>query len=156
VRTIEALVDLYFQSVGRNSKLLLNVPPTADGLLHPVDVARLTGCHDRLRALFASDHAFARRVKWQRTGDRTATAEVDLGKTVTASIVRLEEDITKGQMVARYSFSGVDGGAWRVLSRGTTIGYARLDRFEPAAVRRVRLVIEEAVAPPEPIGIKLY
>lgn len=102
MRTIEALVDLYFQSVGRNSKLLLNVPPTPDGLLHPVDVARLTGCH------------------------------------------------------ARHTFSGVDGGAWRVLSGGTTIGYARLDRFEPAAVRRVRLVIEEAVAPPEPIGIKLY
>ena len=28
VRTVEQLVDLYFQSVGRNAKLLLNVPPT--------------------------------------------------------------------------------------------------------------------------------
>jgi alpha-L-fucosidase len=28
VKTVDDLVDLYFTSVGRNSKLLLNVPPT--------------------------------------------------------------------------------------------------------------------------------
>ena len=42
VRSVDRLVDLYFQSVGRNSKLLLNVPPTPDGLLHDTDVQRLT------------------------------------------------------------------------------------------------------------------
>jgi alpha-L-fucosidase len=75
---------------------------------------------------------------------------------VTASIVRLEEDIEKSQMVARYTVSGSDADPWRGLSQGTTIGYARIDRFEPVSVRRVRLVIEEAVATPEPIRIKLY
>ncbi|MEX0893050.1 MAG: hypothetical protein WEB88_12855, partial [Gemmatimonadota bacterium] len=42
------------------------------------------------------------------------------------------------------------------LSAGTTIGYAKLDRFEPAAVRRVRVTIEDAVAPPERLGIRVY
>ena len=43
VKTVEQLVALYFTSVGRNSKLLLNVPPTRDGVLHPIDVERLSG-----------------------------------------------------------------------------------------------------------------
>jgi alpha-L-fucosidase len=155
VRTVGQLIDLYFQSVGRNSKLLLNVPPTPDGLLHETDVARLIGFHDRLRVLLAEDHAAGRRVEWVRTGARTATAEVDFGRAVTASIVRLEENIEKGQMVARHTLSGSEGDAWRVLSQGTTIGYTRLDRFAPTSIRGVRLVVE-ATAAPEPIVIKLY
>ena len=55
VRSIDNLVDLYFTSVGRNSKLLLNVPPTRRGLLHDTDVARLAGMRARLDALFADD-----------------------------------------------------------------------------------------------------
>jgi alpha-L-fucosidase len=40
VRSVDALVNLYFRSVGRNAKLLLNVPPTRDGVLHPTDAER--------------------------------------------------------------------------------------------------------------------
>jgi alpha-L-fucosidase len=156
VRTVDRLVDLYFQSVGRNSKLLLNVPPTPEGLLHETDVARLTGAEERRRSMFATDLAAGREAILRRTGNRTVLTEVDLGRAVTASIVRLAENIAQGQIVARYTLSGSDGGDWRVLSQGTTIGYARLDRFEPSAVRRLRLVIDDAVAPPNPILVKLY
>jgi alpha-L-fucosidase len=72
------------------------------------------------------------------------------------AIARLEEPIERGQAVARYALQGDDGSGWRVLSRGTTIGYAKLDRFGPATVHRVRLVVEDAAAPPEPVTIKLY
>jgi alpha-L-fucosidase len=54
VRTEENLVELYFTSVGRNAKLLLNVPPTRDGLLHDTDVTRLLGLRSRLDAMRAS------------------------------------------------------------------------------------------------------
>jgi len=43
-----------------------------------------------------------------------------------------------------------------VLSQGSTIGHAKLDRFAPVAVRRVRLSIEDAVATPERITLRLY
>jgi alpha-L-fucosidase len=156
VRAADDLADLYFSSVGRNSKLLLNVPPTRDGLLHPTDVARLRGMHDRLTALFAEDLAAGARVTWRRAGERSAAAEVDLGRTVAVGIARLEEDITRGQAVARYALYGSDGGPWRVLSRGTTIGYAKLDRFESLQVRRARLVIEDAVGEAGPVAVRLH
>jgi len=156
VKSVDELERIYFQSVGRNSKLLLNVPPTPDGRLHATDVARLDGLNTRLGGLFRDDLAARRRPRWRRTGPRTALAELDLGRTVTAGLLRLEEDIAGGQEIARYRVeAGVDG-AWRELVRGMTIGYRRLDRFEPGPVRVLRVHIEDAAAPPRAIRIGLY
>src|ERR1041385_3741622 len=157
VRTADELVELYFTSVGRNSKLLLNVPPTRAGLLHDTDVARLAEMHARLGRVFATDLAERRHADWRSTGPRSAVAEIDLGREAAVAIADLREDITRGQIVARYGLDGsADGRSWRPLSRGTTIGCRKLDRFEPAAVRRVRLTIEEALEPPRRVGVALF
>jgi alpha-L-fucosidase len=156
VRTAEQLVDLYFTSVGRNSKLLLNVPPTREGLLHDTDAARLLEMKARLTAMFRDDHAAGRRAMWRAAGPRGGTLEVDLGREATVGITDLREDIEYGQVVARYRLEGSDGGPWRVLARGTTIGFRKLDRFAPAVVRRVRVVIEEAVGALRPVRLGLY
>ena len=55
VRSVDNLVNLFFTSVGRNSKLLLNVPPTRDGLIHAVDAERLAGMRTRLREMQLTD-----------------------------------------------------------------------------------------------------
>ncbi len=154
VRTGDQLLELYFRSVGRNSKLLLNVPPTRDGLLHDADVASLTTFAEKRRALFENDLAAGKRIIWQAAGP--ASAELNLGRATNVSIARLEEDITKGQSVSRYTLFGSDGGDWRQLSTGTTIGYARLDRFPATSMSRVRLVIDSAVSQPQPIKIRLF
>ncbi|HEX6135305.1 MAG TPA: alpha-L-fucosidase, partial [Longimicrobiales bacterium] len=72
VKTADQLVDLFFQSVGRNSKLLLNVPPMPSGLLHETDIVRLEAMHRRLTALFDEDVDASGHVTWHETGDRTA------------------------------------------------------------------------------------
>jgi alpha-L-fucosidase len=156
VKTVDQLVQLYFTSVGRNSKLLLNVPPTREGRLHETDVARLTGMRERLTVLFKDDLAAARKAAWRSTGDRTAVAELDLGRPVRVGIADLREDVEHGQAIAGYRLEGASGGEWQTLSRGTTIGLRRLDRFGPQTVRRVRLHVEDAVEPPRPVRIALY
>jgi alpha-L-fucosidase len=155
VRTADQLLDLYLTSVGRNSKLLLNVPPTRDGVLHDVDVAHLAEFHTRRESLFATELTRGKRIAWNTSAD-SRTGEIDLGRTVSANAVRLEEDISHGQAVARYSVFGFDGSDWKPVSSGTTIGYAKIDRFPAVAIRRVRLAIEEAVAAPASLSIKLY
>ena len=156
VKTEDQLVELYFTSVGRNSKLLLNVPPTRAGVLAEADVARLGGMRRRLTALFQEELVGRRPLSWRVTGERTAESAVDLGRTMMVGIADLREEIEHGQVVARYVLEGSDGGAWQVLSRGTTIGFRKLDRFKPVSVRRVRLRIEDAVASPRPVGLRLY
>jgi alpha-L-fucosidase len=153
VRQVDNLVDLYFKSVGRNSKLLLNVPPTRDGLLHDTDVARLAGFRSRLDALTATNLSTGAEIVWSVTGPRSAEAVMKLSRPEVVSLARLEEDIRKGQLVARYTLYGADTGLWSVLSKGTTIGHAKVDRFEPTKIRRVKLVIEDAIDTPEPVLI---
>lgn len=152
VKSVEQLVELYFTSVGRNSKLLLNVPPTPDGLLHEVDVANLLGMRRRLTELFAVQQTQGARRAWRSTG-RSGILEVALPSAMPISILDAREDITRGQVVSRYAIEGANGDSWTTLARGTTIGFRRLHRVSPATVSRLRLIIEEALV--EPVGLQL-
>ena len=156
VKSGDDLVDLYFTSVGRNSKLLLNVPPTPAGKLHERDIANLRAMRHRLDALFGEDLARGRSAGWRRTGARTALCEIDFGEPRTISVVDLREDVTQGQSVARYSVLGSSNGSWEPLTRGTTIGYRKLERIRPTTVRRVRVEILDAVAAPGKIALSLH
>jgi alpha-L-fucosidase len=156
VKSVDDLVELYFTSVGRNSKLLLNVPPTRDGVLHETDVAHLAGMGERLRAMFREDLAAGHRLEWRSTGARSAVGEMDLGRSVMVGIADLREEIARGQLVARYVIEGADAGGWRELARGTTIGCRKLDRFARTTLRRVRITIGHAVARPRPVRVRLF
>lgn len=156
VRTADDLVDLYFTSVGRNSKLLLNVPPTPEGVLHPRDVESLRGMRASLEAMFATDLAAGRRVQWRRTSARSGVASVQLATPVVVAVLDLRERIAEGQRVAAYTVEGRVDGVWRELSRGTTIGYRRLTRWTPVTLDAIRVTVTEAVEPPLPLEIRLF
>jgi alpha-L-fucosidase len=156
VRTIDNLLGLYFTSVGRNAKLLLNVPPTRDGLIHTVDATRLSGFKAARDRLFAAPLEM-RRVALRPPGRAGAQVEWELARPARPTIARLAEDITRGQRVASYRLEGSDGGEWRELAAGTTIGHAKLDRLSDGGpVRRVRLVITRWLDQPEPVSIQLF
>ncbi|MCE9602855.1 MAG: alpha-L-fucosidase [Gemmatimonadetes bacterium] len=156
VRSVDDLVSLYFSSVGRNSKLLLNVPPTRTGLLHDADVASLLGMRARLDALFARDLGAGGSAAWRSTGAHAAELVLELPVAAEVGIVDLREDITAGQRVARYRLDASDGGAWRTIARGTTIGARRLERVTRRQVRRLRLTVEDAVERPEFVHLSCF
>lgn len=143
VRTPENLVELYFSSVGRNSKLLLNVPPDRRGLLADADVNALMGMRARLDALFARDLAAGSSAVVRMRDARTMEIEYTLPARATVGVIDLREDITQGQRVAQYRLDAIDGGTARELSRGTTIGYRRLARISPVQVQRLRLTLTD-------------
>jgi len=148
VKSAQTLMNLYLRSVGRNAKLLLNVPPTREGVLHDTDVSCLMQFAERRRAAFAVDVARGRKLAWRWTGPNAMTGEIDLGRDATIGHVRLEEDITKGQVVSRYIVSALGVlDSWREIARGTTIGYARIDAVTPMRTRRLRILIESIGAP---------
>jgi len=170
IKSVEHLVDIYFKSVGRNSVLLLNVPPDRRGVLHEADVTRLQEWRKELDRLFAKDVAPLARTSAARSArGQPPTAAVD-GKTNTAwcpgatategmleliwsrpqriAVAMLQEHIPQGQRVEEYELHAWTSGEWRVLCRGTTIGHKKLDRFEPVTTDRVRVHIKKAIAPP--------
>ncbi len=155
VRTPNDLVELYFTSVGRNSKLLLNVPPTREGLLHETDVQSLQGMRERLDRIFARDLASGRPVTWVEVGPRAAVGEVELGPAVPVGISDLREDIAHGQLVEGWELEGRRDGAWKTLAAGETIGYRKLDRFPTVTVDALRLTVRTLVRP-RPVELGAY
>jgi alpha-L-fucosidase len=156
VRSVDDLVDLFFTSVGRNSKLLLNVGPTAAGVLHETDAARLREMDDALGGIFARDLANGAERTAAAIRARTLSIGLDVGRTVPLAVSDLREDIRRGQSVTGYHLEGLVEGAWRTLVRGRTIGYRKLDRFGPVPVRHLRLSVEDGWGQPGPIRFAAY
>jgi alpha-L-fucosidase len=156
VRSVENLVGLYFTSVGRNSKLLLNVPPTPEGLIHEIDAQRLIGMRQRLDAIFRTNALGSRPVPWRPIGPRAAQAAVTFETPVTVSVTDVREPIERGQVVARYLVQGLTRGGWQPVARGTTIGYRKLDRFDPVEVSAIRVTIEDALDTPPVVAVAAY
>jgi alpha-L-fucosidase len=153
VKTAEQLANLYLRSVGRNSKLLLNVPPTPEGLLHETDVQRLNGMHELLRGWFA-----AVAVNRETVSLAGRVREVTLTRPSPVALIRLNEAIARGQHIARYKTEGFDGAQWIELSRGTTVGFAKIDRVTvPTVVQRLRVTVEETAGSANPsVRINVY
>jgi alpha-L-fucosidase len=156
VRSVDDLVDLFFASVGRNSKLLLNVPPTAAGLLPETDATRLRGMDEALGSIFARDLADGAPRTASTIRERSVSVGIDLGRTSRIAVSDLREDIHRGQSVVGYRLEGLVDGEWRVLVRGGTIGYRKLDRFGPIAVRHLRLTVEDGWGQTGPIRFAVY
>ena len=156
VKSVQNLVDLYFTSVGRNSKLLLNVPPTRAGLLHETDVARLAGMARDRAVLFRDDITRGHPPQWRPSTDGSWVGEIDFGRERAVSITDLREDIARGQVVSEYTVEGATGNTWRELARGTTVGYRKLDRFEPVRVHRLRVVVRAVAALEDRLELRAY
>jgi alpha-L-fucosidase len=168
VRSPENLMDIYFNSVGRNSVLLLNIPPDKDGLISEADSRSLRGWKHGLDATFRTNLAAGAVItspngqdpaamlddrpaamlddkpaaSWTTTGkDTTATIEFVLAGEKTFDILLLRENILIGQRVEKFVLEYPDHGGWATITEGTTIGYKRLLRFPPVTTDKVRLRI---------------
>ncbi len=157
LKTADALLDIWFTSVGRNSKLLLNVPPNRDGLLADADVQRLR----EFRA--ARDALFAHEVpplawRWRHRPGRALEGTAPLQAPAVVHALRLAERIEEGQRVARYRVEGDAGdGRWQLLAAGQTIGYCKLERPPHAfAAHRLRVTIEESVEAALPLMVRAF
>lgn len=166
VRSVDNLEQLYFSSVGRNANLLLNVPPTTQGLLGDADVKALSGFGERLAATFKSDLAAGSQVSASAGGgsakaamdpdpDRAwfagagvneASIEFALEGPSRFDVIELREPIaTFGQTIESHEIAARTDGAWMVIARGTTIGNKRLHRIEPLTADAVRVTVRSAI-----------
>lgn len=130
-KSLRQLVEIYLSSVGRNSVLLLNIPPTPDGLIDEADATRLAELKKWLSSNF-SDNLVARR--------HGLTADIKKGRAF--NTVVLGEDISKGQRVEAFTVEARIADKWQKICSGTTIGRKRILTFpEVAGADKLRLNI---------------
>ncbi len=181
VKSLDELLDIYYNSVGKNCVLLLNVPVNQEGVIPEPDVQRLMEWRKVLDETFEENLALTgiasagntregretwapqnaidgKKTTFWATDDsvRTATLEIDLRQKVRFNVIELAEPIQYGQRIAAYRVEVWTGKIWRKVARGTTIGYKRLHRLNPVRTDRVRIVIEESRANPALQDFSLY
>ena len=139
VRSIANLVDIYYQSVGCNSVLLLNIPPDKRGLLHEVDVKNLKEFGEYIKKSFADNAVVNGDKLWRAAEGKSNIYKVKRGTVVNTLL--LQEDIAKGQRVESFLVEGYINGSWQHITEGTTIGYKRLLRFSDCKPEKIRLTI---------------
>ena len=149
VRSPKNLVNLYYQSVGRNSLLLLNIPPNNEGLFEASDIKAIKEFRSILNETFAKNLAFIKADK--RLTDKKLNTFVPLktnvplvvsfGKKVSIDRVMLQENIASGQKIKSGLVEYWDGNAWEKLSSFTTVGYKRLIRSKEVETSKVRITI---------------
>ena len=141
VKTLEELVNIYYQSVGMNSVLLLNIPPDKRGLIHETDVARLKQFGEYIERTFSDNKLADTHSYWKAKNGDYREYKIKEGDTINTVLV--QEDIQKGQRVEVFKVEGLINGSWTKLAEGTTIGYKRLLRFDDVSPEMIRITITE-------------
>lgn len=136
VKSLSHLVDIYFQSVGYNSVLLLNVPPDRRGLINDSDAVRLKEFGEYITEVFADNKLNGgNKPRTLRVGE---SVEYTLSPGESVNVFMIGEDIRKGQRVEAFTVEGLIDGNWKELGGGTTIGYKRLLRFDDCRPEKIR------------------
>jgi len=181
VASVEKLVQIYEQSIGRGANLLLNIPPDRRGLIPDADAARLREFARVIAATYSTDlarqaKAHAGQVRgssprfagarvndgdprtYWATDDGTTTGSLDLEWPVPVRFDRLvlQEAIALGQRVEAWTIEADIDGTWTRVAAGTTIGYKRIARCKPVTTRRVRVTIAQARACPALSTVGVY
>lgn len=176
VKTPEKLLDIYFSSVGRNSVLLLNIPPDRRGLISDSDIKSLTGWKQLRDSIFKTNLAKSAVVTstngsantkalfdgndatyWTTKGkDTAAVIDIKLNAAQKLDVLSLQENIRMGQRIEKFMLEYFDGKDWKTITEGTTVGYKRLVRFKPVTADRLRLHIISSRLNPTIAELGLY
>lgn len=133
-KSLRQLAEIYLHSVGRNSVLLLNVPPTPKGLIDSTDSMRLVELKEWIDSNFTKNLVAS-------SGKNNITAEV---VNTPFNCVVLREDISRGQRVEEFNVMAKTGDGWRLVSTGTTIGNKRILTFADCQADSLRIDIVSA------------
>ena len=130
VKSLEELLGMYENSVGRGANLLLNVGPDRRGLLPEKDAARLVEFGRAVRARYAEPLA-------ERREDVLRLERAEL-----VNQVVLEEDLTFGEHIEGFEIwaEAYLGGREFLMYRGTAVGHKRICSFP--VVRTAKLTVK--------------
>ncbi|MCX6335029.1 MAG: alpha-L-fucosidase [Bacteroidia bacterium] len=179
VRSPENLLELYYASVGRNSNLLLNVPPDTRGLLNEKDVESLIAFRALREKEFETNIAKEKRVTassvrgrdynasnindgdpdtyWSAKDNKTsADLIIDLKQETEINRIIIQEFIKLGQRVQEYKVEAYSGGNWKPLIDGTTIGHKIIRKFPTVKASAIRIKIIKSKACPLISNVELY
>jgi alpha-L-fucosidase len=173
VKTLPQLLDIYYNSVGRNASLLINFPVDKRGKIHENDSARILQLAETIKADFAENLVTGKKAEAINTranarkfsaanaidNDRktywctddevlTASLTVDFERPTVFNRFLVHEEISLGQRVKKFSLEAFVDNEWKEISSQTTIGRKRILRLPDVTATKIRFNILDSKACP--------
>ncbi len=145
---LEKLVNMYYNSVGHNTSLILGLTPDPNGLMPEPDVKRLKEFGDEIRRRFSNPLA-------ETSGNGEKITLKLPGKQKINEVV-LMEDITKGERVRKFILEGKTSKGWQTIFEGSCIGHKFIHRFDNMEVSSVRLTVLESKGEPQILNVQVF
>lgn len=181
VKTLPHLMNIYYNSIGRNSTLLLNFPIMPNGLINEKDEKAALDFAKVVKESFAVNLAEKAKVEatnvrgnakefsayktidgkkdtYWATDDsiKKASLTVDFGKPTTFNRLMVQEYIRLGQRVKAFTLEAFVDGNWEEIAKATTIGYKRILRFSSIKASKIRLNITDSKSCPIISNLGVY
>lgn len=145
---LENLVEMYYNSVGHNTSLILGVTPGPDGLMPEQDVKRLKEFGNEIKRRFSRPIA--------STSGNGSKLILKLPDREKINQVVLMEDISKGERIRIFSLEGKTNKGWQTIFKGSCIGHKFIHRLDEMEVSQLRLKILESTGEPTVLGFSVY
>lgn len=181
VKTLPQLLEIYYNSIGRNGTWLLNFPIDRRGMIHENDEKAVLDLASTIKEIFANNLAEnakieashvrgnSRRFSASRVVDgkkssywstddsiRTASLTLDFGEPISFNRILLQEYIRLGQRVRAFTIEANINGEWKEMARETTIGYKRILRLPTVKATQIRFTVTDSKACPVISNIAVY
>ena len=175
VKSLEKLIDIYFNSVGLNSSLLLNIPVDTRGLIHENDTKRLYELNNYIRNTFPNNFFMESKMYFNGMShpidkliDNKISSmcpfktklnnviEISLNENKIIDIFKISENINLGQRVKKFRLQALMDDIWVTIEEGTTIGSKRLIKFEPIDIKKLKFTIIDSKDIPMISEIGIY
>lgn len=153
VKSPQKLVDIYYCSVGKNSLLLLNLPPDKRGLIHENDRKNLFEMRRILDDTFSDNLVLQSKCDISKIVDNELSTYwknkenvfvLEFDEEKSFDRIMIQENITSGQRIEDFLLEYKDGDEWKTLCGGTTVGYKRILRFSEVKSETIRMVIKQS------------
>lgn len=179
-RTAAELIDMYYQSVGRNGNWLLNLSPDTRGLIPDVQLVHVRMMAGVIKETFAKDLAAKGKLTADNSNDAhspslardgnldtwweaapgmtTATLTLTLPTAVTFDVLSLQEAVDhRSQRIESFCIDVWDGSKWSQIDQQTTVGHKRLLRWNsPVTTSKVRIRVTGSRLEPTLAEVGLY
>ena len=182
LKSLGNLMKIYYESVGRNSLLLLNVPPDTRGHIYEADSLRLMAFRAALDYVLSVNYAEGAMISasdvrgdsemfspanllnedydsyWAvDDGIMTPYVTLEFDSPRTFNRVMLQEYIPLGQRVYSFTVEAMsEDGQWTEIARETTIGYKRIVLVPQTTAVALRVNITGSLACPVLNRLALY
>lgn len=169
LKSVDELMEVYNQTVGRGAQLMLGLAPDRTGKIPAADVARLAEFGARIREVYRKNLALQHgrldedkanavdgnvSTYWSVTPTGSTPAlTLTFAQPITFDRVVTMERLNDGQHVEEYSVEVYESGRWRQVAHAYAIGHKKIDIFPSVTTTQVRLKL---LAVSGPAGIREF